>query len=297
MGAYSDMAIEGGAYLAPWLGRNLAGIMITPILIMGLFSEKTGRKLLLIVISGVLYFLTNTKDSLAEVKSINMEMVKSYVDVAWLSAAAGMVLIMALALGWKSFRPLFLTCLIAAAFLVPAPMGLIASYGIAKLVGWGMCENDNPQEKYYMVFGRGIIFAGFIVLLTFVGLSSETRVTWAADYGKIANKYRLNQEIVYMCDYVCDNEESDVKIYSFDIIDSEVAQYSVAACNGRLKNVSLGDVDQWNQDVAAEVLSSISSEGGYLMVYNFTEVDSSLMEENGIIVLVETDIYKLYGME
>ena len=70
MGAYSDMAIEGGAYLAPWLGRNLAGIMITPILIMGLFSEKTGRKLLLIVISGVLYFLTNTKDSLAEIRAL-----------------------------------------------------------------------------------------------------------------------------------------------------------------------------------------------------------------------------------
>ncbi len=298
MGAYSDLAIEGGAYLAPWQGRNLAGIIITPILMMGLFSEKKGRKTLLIIISCVLYFVTNTKDSISELSGGKTfaDIIKSYIDVAWLPAAAGLVLIMAFSLGWESFRPVIISFLIAMVFLVPAPLGLIASYGMTKLVGWGLCEKDDVQEYFYQTLGRLAVFAGFIVLITFVGLSSETRVTWVADYSKITNKYRLTQDIVDICELI-DDKENDVKVYSFDIIDSEVSQYSVAACDGRLKNISLGDVDDWSQETEVDIVKNISSEGGYLILYNFTDVDSSLMEEYGVTKLMDSDIYTLYGLE
>ena len=302
MGSVSPLAIEGGAYLAPWQGRIVAGILSTPILMLGLIrvlklsaaldtkkDEKTVSISILgiveIVIAAFLNLISNSIDSLKELKGLRIETLNSYIGVGWLFGAAALAMIIIVMYRWKTARLFIIIILATMVMLVPAPMGLIAAYFVAKLVGW---KKDSPVISL-------IIWGALSVAIAVAGVSSKSRSTYGANFLPIENKYKIAGYYIEAGDFIIDDSagKKGILVNAVGERYAGMVEYSISHDMHMLVN-KLGEGAEGDNDIN-ELMYKASENGGYVVLHSSIQVSDEILNLYGFERIKDIGEVSIYG--
>lgn len=299
MGAFSKEALEGGAYLACWQGKYVAGLIGTPALMIGLIRIVDGKKKSGIAGSAcavVLMLVANTIDAVKMLASADFisikDMVLSYIDKGWLLDLAVFGCILSFVFDWKRIKVILLACLIAGVLLVPASLGVIVCFSLAKLVGW-----EQNFEKLKQLVAKMVVLAALLMVVVVSGFFSGSRATWNANFLPIQNKYRLPQDIIDAVDstwnvdgtepgeqsiaskVICTSEELASGIMQYSRVKSDENPKSVASSNANVI-VTLSGQSEYEM-TSDQILSEASQNGAIVIVHgNYNLQAGSLKKYN-----------------
>ena len=278
VGAYSDSSIECGLYIAPWQGRNVAGVLVTPLIILGLLHFKWFRKndssgfpgVILLIISVLLNFVTNTIDSFGELKHISMENVRSYIGSGWMFGGAAFALVILAVCDIKRGVVLISMVLITFILLVPAPLGLILAYVVTYFADWIY------DKKVQSV----IVWVGMLMAIAFTGFSSKSRVTWQVDFMPVENDYRISGYYIDACNKINEmvekNGEDGAQVGALGERYSGLVTASLVLEDTGFDVLKLGDNDEWEVNIG-EIIYDASEKCDYIIVHKSFDIDSSLL--------------------
>lgn len=317
VGYFKEGSLEAGVYINPWQGSVIAGMLLTPLIIITLLLETdnetkkpalTMGKWAALIALAITYLLVQGFDAWRLINKRGFDL--NIIGRGWLFILTFLgCLIMII---WKrpAIKMLLIGSLNPVIFLVPIPLAILAAYSLTELIGEILKTEDKPDEDKSdedksdedkkQPGNKQYILAGFLYLLLLgtvlsAGLFSKTRVSWNVTYTAIENKERLPQGVLDAMDSI--EASDDTTIYTSSDIASVIKQKDVLEGRNGRKVYDLwteSPMTQRDSGELAEKLETVRDQEMYVIIKNVTAEDRNILNENKIFFIKDFSGYSLY---
>lgn len=308
--AYNGTAPEGGVYLNCWRENVLAGILLIPLPICTILrmlsnshdvgedtkkrvkkdkkknlKEKNEEKkirvrdIVLLIIENLLIIGIYTFQNLSriilegsgEIKSI----LNSNIAISWFFIMVVGFILIGLGLRMKGMVPMLIVIGISLLLLCPLPVGLIISYGFASLV----THEDKNTGWMYLSY----IILGLVVYV--LGRVYTGWVEYSCSFGEIKNKYRVEEGIPELADYITAENESPCILIVEDWAD-EMEIYD--------PNIKIHSLTDFTDENFADALAGVGEEVDFVCMHSDPSLGEITLFTNGFTFDTVSDTYMVY---
>ena len=297
MGYFKEGSLEAGVYINPWQGSVIAGMLLTPLLILSLLLETKketkkvaydmGRWAAFIALA-ITYLLVQGFDAWRLIVNRGFDL--NILGRGWLFIVAFFGCIVMIIWKRPAIKWLLVGSLIPMIFLVPIPLAILAAYSLTELVGEVI--RKNAAHRFILA---GLVYILLLGTLLCAGLFSKTRVSWNITYMTIENKERLPQGVLDVMD--SEDFSDDIAVYTSADIASVIKQEDVKnGRSGRIVNSLWTESPMIQRDTEEleEKLETVRDQEMYVIIKNVTAEDRKILNENKIFFIKDFGGYSLY---